>query len=48
MNLSPKFADEFCKLGFIASHWSSIGNPSAKDTEIMEYAKANDYVVITN
>jgi predicted nuclease of predicted toxin-antitoxin system len=47
MNLPPRFAEHFCQKGFEAKHWSSIGDKAAKDTEIMAYAKANDYIVVT-
>jgi len=30
-----------------AVHWFAIGAPDAKDTEIMEYARDNNYIVLT-
>jgi predicted nuclease of predicted toxin-antitoxin system len=47
MNLPVRFAEHFFRKGFEARHWSSIGNPAAKDTELMEYAKNNSYTVVT-
>ena len=29
-------------------HWSTLGKRDARDTEIMSYAAANDYVVFTH
>ena len=34
--------------GYEAVHWSSIGNPKAEDSEIMEWASQNGYVVFTH
>jgi len=34
--------------GIEAVHWSSIGSPDTPDSEIMTYAKANDFTVLTN
>ncbi len=34
--------------GFEATHWSTLGRSNASDTEIMAFAKANDYVVLTH
>ena len=48
MNLSPRWADVFLKHNIESLHWSSIGAADAPDTEIMAYAKANDYVVFTH
>ena len=48
MNLSPALAPELRAAGFQAEHWSGHGLPTAEDTEIMAYAKAHDYVVVTH
>ncbi|MCL1892632.1 MAG: DUF5615 family PIN-like protein [Holophagaceae bacterium] len=48
MNLSPRWADVFSKHNIEALHWSSIGAADAPDTEIMAYAKVNDFVVFTH
>ena len=47
MNLSQKFADLFKKKDTDAVHWSEIGAPNAEDTEIIEYAVKNNYVIMT-
>ncbi len=48
MNLSPRWAAWLTAAGFPAIHWSTIGNPTARDTEIMEYAARNECVVLTH
>ena len=48
MNLSPRWAGVLAGAGFEATHWSSLGANDALDSEIMRYAKANDYVVLTH
>jgi len=47
MNLSPKLADILSAKGIPAEHWYKIGAPNAKDTEIIAYAKDNNYAVLT-
>ena len=34
--------------GIEAAHWASVGEPDALDTDIMAYAAAGDYVVLTH
>jgi predicted nuclease of predicted toxin-antitoxin system len=34
--------------GFEALHWSTVGQANARDTEIMAWAAANGYVVLTH
>lgn len=48
MNLSPLWIEFFERNGLVAVHWSTIGNPRATDREIMEWARANTYVVFTH
>jgi len=48
MNLSPFWADYLIKNDIEAVHWSSIGSPDASDTEIIKYAKLNDFTILTN
>jgi len=48
MNLSPRWVSVLAGEGFQAKHWSSLGAATAPDTEIMAFAKANDYVILTN
>lgn len=48
MNLSPRWVSLLADEGFEAAHWSSIGQSNAPDVEIMAYAKAYNYVVLTH
>ena len=48
MNLSPRWIDFLSNAGFEAAHWSTLGAGNAADAEIMAFAKANDYIVLTH
>ncbi len=48
MNLSPKWVDLFRDSGWEAVHWSAVGQATARDSQIMAYAAANQYVVVTH
>jgi predicted nuclease of predicted toxin-antitoxin system len=48
MNLSPKWAEFLAAAGFEAAHWSALGAANAPDPEIMMFAMANGYVVLTH
>ena len=48
MNLSPRWSAVLATVGFEAAHWSALGAANAADTEIMAYAAANGYVVLTH
>ena len=48
MNLPPKWVDFLIGKGYTAQHWSDVGSCDAKDQDIVEYAKQNDYVILTN
>lgn len=48
MNLSPRWVELLSRSQFHAAHWSSVGDPQALDAEIMTYAAAHNYVVLTN
>lgn len=48
MNLTPRWVDVFVDAGFEAAHWSALGRAFAPDREIMDFAVANSYVVVTN
>jgi predicted nuclease of predicted toxin-antitoxin system len=48
MNLSPQWVPLLINAGWEAVHWSSVGKGNAPDSEIMSYAKQQDYVVITH
>lgn len=48
MNLSPDWVLVFYQAGYQASHWTQVGNPKAKDSEIMAWAVNNGYIVFTH
>ena len=48
MNLPAEWVPTLAQNGFEAEHWSSIGSPQTEDSEIMEWATQNDYVVFTH
>ena len=47
MNLSPEWVKVLESEGFATVHWSSIGSRNAKDTEIFDWARKHEHVVIT-
>ncbi|HYP68928.1 MAG TPA: DUF5615 family PIN-like protein [Thiobacillaceae bacterium] len=47
MNLSPRWIEMLAGEGIEAAHWSKFGANNAPDSEIMAYAKSNNYVVLT-
>ena len=48
MNLSPDWVMAFAAENIESVHWSTVGDPRAEDTEIMEYARAHNYIVFTH
>ena len=48
MNLSPGWVEVFKQQGLEALHWSAVGDPRAPDPIIMEWARANEYVLFTH
>jgi predicted nuclease of predicted toxin-antitoxin system len=48
MNLSPLWVDFLGSAGIVAAHRASIGERDAPDTDIMAYAAAEGYVVLTH
>jgi predicted nuclease of predicted toxin-antitoxin system len=46
MNLSPMWVGFLTESGIEAAHWSFIGSPDAPDSEIIAYAKENDFTVL--
>jgi predicted nuclease of predicted toxin-antitoxin system len=48
MNLSPRWVNLLTGAGIEATHWSALGAANASDTIIMDFARANDYVVLTH
>jgi predicted nuclease of predicted toxin-antitoxin system len=48
MNLSPDWVAVLRKAGHTAIHWSTVGSPTAKDREILAWARERDQVVLTH
>ncbi len=48
MNLSPTWVQYLVAHGSEAVHWSKIGEASAPDSRILEYAASNGFVVFTH
>jgi predicted nuclease of predicted toxin-antitoxin system len=48
MNLSPDWVAVLAKHEISAVHWSTIGDPRAEDTVLMDWARANDCVLFTH
>lgn len=48
MNLSPDWTAAFAAADIEAVHWSTVGDPGAEDTEIVEYALTNGFMVFTH
>ena len=47
MNIPLKYATLLAEKGVDVLCWTDVGAPNASDAEIMEYARKNDYVVLT-
>jgi predicted nuclease of predicted toxin-antitoxin system len=48
MNLSPRWVKTLLEARIDAAHWSTIGPANASDSDIMAFARANGYVVLTH
>lgn len=48
MNLSPQWVQVFQKHGFQSVHWCAVGDPRATDRSIMDWARANEFIVFTH
>ena len=48
MNLSPRWVDALRAVGHEAVHWSTVGALTASDRDIMQFARNNDFVVLTH
>jgi predicted nuclease of predicted toxin-antitoxin system len=48
MNLSFDWVDELARHGFVAVHWSTVGDPRASDDLIMDWARINNHIVLTH
>ena len=48
MNLSPLWVQFFVAHGIEAVHWSGVGNASAPDSEILDYAASRRFTLFTH
>ena len=48
MNLSPRWINTLTEAGIEAVHWSKLGSYNAPDSEIMMFAAAHNYIVLTH
>ena len=48
MNISPALCAVLSAAGWESIHWSDVGDRSATDSAILEYAKTHGYVVLTH
>jgi predicted nuclease of predicted toxin-antitoxin system len=48
MNLSPRWVDVLAQSGIETAHWSMVGAHNAPDREVMAFAMAHDFVVLTH
>jgi len=48
MNMSPQWVKVLTGKGISATHWSSVGLSNASDMDIMNFAKENDFIVLTH
>ena len=48
MNLGPAWVETLQAAGWQAAHWSTLGNPSARDVDIMRFAREGDWVIFTH
>ena len=48
MNLTPDWARVLEEHGWPSLHWSTVSDPRATDHEIMEWAAAHGYVLLTH
>lgn len=48
MNLSVVWEEFLLEFGHEAVHWSQVGDVRAEDAAIMEWARTNDYCVLTH
>jgi len=48
MNLSPAWRVVLNIAGHTVTHWSDVGDPRAKDCDIMYWARVNGYVIFTH
>ena len=47
MNLSPAWVEFFKEFEIESVHWTSVGNINATDKEFFNWAKENNYIILT-
>jgi predicted nuclease of predicted toxin-antitoxin system len=48
MNLHPRWVQFLTAEGFKCVHWSVVGETTAKDSQIMAYAKEHGFIIFTH
>jgi predicted nuclease of predicted toxin-antitoxin system len=48
MCLPPSWVEILQRAGYEAIHWKNIGEYHAADTEILKWARENDYIIFTH
>jgi predicted nuclease of predicted toxin-antitoxin system len=48
MNLSPEWIPFLQTRGHSSVHWSTVGNIHAIDSELMDWARTNEHVILTH
>jgi predicted nuclease of predicted toxin-antitoxin system len=48
MNLSPSWKSVLLNSGIHAVHWIEIGKPNASDSEILNWATLNNFIVFSH
>lgn len=48
MNLSPDWVAYLQGHGHTAIHWSTVGDPRALDTDLVDWSRAHDHVILTH
>lgn len=48
MNLSPRWVSVLAAADISSVHWCDVGAHNASDSEIMDYARTNEYIVLTH
>lgn len=48
MNLAPRWVEPHSRGGHEAVHWAAVGNPTANDAELMDFAREHGFVVLTH
>lgn len=48
MNLSPRWVSALAERGIESVHWSDVGEPAAPDSDLLGWARDNDYVLVTH